>query len=170
MVTDADRHRHAVSGARRTRVALRRHRPCAGAWPVAARDMESSRLHDGQLPDRRRPPVWWRARDGDAGGAAVPGSHRSASGAARSGVPGDAAAQDSFVAGLLDCPHYTGPERLEGDGGERVPEVLMSGHHEDIRRWRLMQSLGRTKERRPALLEGRTLTREETELLAAYSR
>ena len=90
----------------------------------------------------------------------------------RPGVLNDAesAAQDSFVAGLLDCPHYTRPERLEGDGGERVPEVLMSGHHEDIRRWRLMQSLGRTKERRPALLEGRTLTREETELLAAYSR
>ena len=90
----------------------------------------------------------------------------------RPGVLNDAesAAQDSFVAGLLDCPHYTRPERLEGDGGERVPEVLMSGHHEDIRRWRLMQSLGRTKERRPALLEGRTLTREETELLAAYGR
>jgi tRNA (guanine37-N1)-methyltransferase len=90
----------------------------------------------------------------------------------RPGVLNDAesAAQDSFVAGLLDCPHYTRPERLEGPGGERVPEVLMSGHHEDIRRWRLMQSLGRTKERRPALLEGRTLTREETELLAAYGR
>jgi len=46
----------------------------------------------------------------------------------------------------------------------------LSGHHEDIRRWRLMQSLGRTRERRPALLEGRALTKEETALLAAYGR
>jgi tRNA (guanine37-N1)-methyltransferase len=85
------------------------------------------------------------------------------------GVLNDAesAAQDSFVAGLLDCPHYTRPERYEGDG---VPDVLLSGHHEDIRRWRLMQSLGRTKERRPGLLEGRRMTKEETALLAAYRR
>ena len=85
----------------------------------------------------------------------------------RPGVLNDAesAAQDSFVSGLLDCPHYTRPERHEGVG---VPEVLLSGHHEDIRRWRLMQSLGRTKERRPGLLEGRALTKEEEKLLAAY--
>jgi len=90
----------------------------------------------------------------------------------RPGVLNDAesAAQDSFVAGLLDCPHYTRPERLEGEGGERVPDVLLSGHHEDIRRWRLMQSLGRTKERRPALLQERTLSKEEAQLLAAYER
>ena len=87
----------------------------------------------------------------------------------RPGVLNDAesAAQDSFVAGLLDCPHYTRPERYEGGS---VPQVLLSGHHEDIRRWRLMQSLGRTKERRPALLIDRVLSKEETALLAAYER
>jgi hypothetical protein len=58
----------------------------------------------------------------------------------------ESAAQDSFVAGLLDCPHYTRPERWLG---ESVPEVLLSGHHADIRRWRLLQALGRTAERRP---------------------
>jgi tRNA (guanine37-N1)-methyltransferase len=93
----------------------------------------------------------------------------------RPGVLNDAesAAQDSFVTGLLDCPHYTRPERLDGagdDAGDRVPEVLLSGHHEDIRRWRLMQSLGRTRERRPGLLESRTLSKEESALLAAYGR
>jgi tRNA (guanine37-N1)-methyltransferase len=93
----------------------------------------------------------------------------------RPGVLNDAesAVQDSFVTGLLDCPHYTRPERFAGageDDGERVPEVLLSGHHEDIRRWRLMQSLGRTKERRPGLLEGRALSKEESALLAAYAR
>ena len=87
----------------------------------------------------------------------------------RPGVLNDAesAAQDSFVAGLLDCPHYTRPECYEGGS---VPQVLLSGHHEEIRRWRLMQSLGRTKERRPALLHERTLSKEETALLAAYER
>jgi len=87
----------------------------------------------------------------------------------RPGVLNDAesAVQDSFVAGLLDCPHYTRPECYEGGS---VPPVLLSGHHEDIRRWRLMQSLGRTKERRPALLQDRTLSKEETALLAAYER
>jgi tRNA (guanine37-N1)-methyltransferase len=85
----------------------------------------------------------------------------------RPGVLNDAesAAQDSFVAGLLDCPHYTRPEQYEGDD---VPEVLLSGHHEDIRRWRLMQSLGRTRERRPGLLLDRSLTKDEEKLLAAY--
>ena len=87
----------------------------------------------------------------------------------RPGVLNDAqsAAQDSFVAGLLDCPHYTRPERYEGAA---VPDVLLSGHHEDIRRWRLMQSLGRTEERRPELLAGRPLSQEETTLLAEYRR
>jgi len=75
------------------------------------------------------------------------------------------AEQDSFADGLLDCPHYTRPEVYEGD---RVPAVLLGGNHEAIRRWRLMQSLGRTWERRPDLLEHRELTREETELLAEY--
>ena len=77
------------------------------------------------------------------------------------------AQQDSFAAGLLDCPHYTRPEVLDGVA---VPSVLLSGHHADIRRWRLKQSLGRTWERRPDLLAGRTLTREEAALLAEYQR
>jgi len=77
----------------------------------------------------------------------------------------DSAQQDSFAAGLLDCPHYTRPEVYEG---ARVPEVLLSGHHEAIRAWRLQQALGRTWERRPDLLEGRALSREEEQLLAAY--
>lgn len=77
------------------------------------------------------------------------------------------AEEDSFSDGLLDCPHYTRPE--QHDLGE-VPSVLMSGNHEAIRRWRLMQSLGRTWERRPDLLEGRELNKEQTELLAQYQR
>jgi tRNA (guanine37-N1)-methyltransferase len=87
----------------------------------------------------------------------------------RPGVLNDAesAAQDSFVAGLLDCPHYTRPERWLG---ESVPEVLLSGHHADIRRWRLLQALGRTAERRPDLLADRALTQEELALLAEYRR
>ena len=87
------------------------------------------------------------------------------------GVLNDAqsAVEDSFVSGLLDCPHYTRPEEYEG---LRVPEVLLSGHHEKIRRWRLKQSLGRTWQRRPELLAGRVLekplSKEETQLLAEY--
>ena len=77
----------------------------------------------------------------------------------------DSASQDSFAEGLLDCPHYTRPEVYEG---QRVPEVLLSGHHEAIRAWRLQQALGRTWERRPDLLESRKLSDEERELLAAY--
>jgi tRNA (guanine37-N1)-methyltransferase len=77
------------------------------------------------------------------------------------------AEQDSFAEGLLDCPHYTRPEEY---GERRVPEVLLSGNHEVIRRWRLKQSLGRTLERRPDLLEERTLTSEEEDLLAEYRR
>ena len=87
----------------------------------------------------------------------------------RPGVLNDAesAAQDSFVAGLLDCPHYTRPERYEGAA---VPDVLLSGHHAAIRRWRLKQALGRTEERRPDLLAGRVLSKEEAALLAVYRR
>ncbi|MGE5386498.1 MAG: tRNA (guanosine(37)-N1)-methyltransferase TrmD [Betaproteobacteria bacterium] len=81
------------------------------------------------------------------------------------GVLNDAAsaAEDSFVTGLLDCPHYTRPEMYEGQG---IPEVLMSGNHERIRRWRLKQSLARTRRRRPDLLAHRTMSAEETQLLA----
>ncbi len=77
------------------------------------------------------------------------------------------AQEDSFADGLLDCPHYTRPEVYEG---RAVPEVLLSGNHEWIRRWRLKQALGRTYERRPDLLEGRAMTAEEDELLAEYLR
>ena len=77
----------------------------------------------------------------------------------------DSAAQDSFVAGLLDCPHFTRPEEYEG---HRVPEVLLSGHHEKIRRWRLEQALGRTWQRRPELLKGRSMSKEETQLLVKF--
>lgn len=72
--------------------------------------------------------------------------------------------EESFADGLLDCPHYTRPE--VDRHGEAVPAVLMSGHHEAIRRWRLKQSLGRTLARRPDLLQHRRLNEEETRLLA----
>lgn len=87
----------------------------------------------------------------------------------RPGVLNDAesAAQDSFVAGLLDCPHYTRPEEQDG---ERVPDVLLSGNHASIRAWRLQQSLGRTWERRPDLIRNRVLSKEEGELLATFQR
>lgn len=75
------------------------------------------------------------------------------------------AVEDSFVAGLLDCPHYTRPENYQGLA---VPEVLLSGNHEAIRRWRLQQSLGRTAERRPDLLEALELTKEQRLLLENY--
>ena len=73
------------------------------------------------------------------------------------------AAEDSFADGLLDCPHYTRPERFQD---RPVPEVLLQGDHERIRRWRLKASLQRTLARRPDLLEGRDLSKEEQELLA----
>lgn len=83
------------------------------------------------------------------------------------GVLGDEASaeQDSFAAGLLDCPHYTRPETVEG---LQVPAVLLSGDHEAIRRWRLKQSLGRTWTRRPELLAGRKFSAEERKLLDEY--
>ena len=77
----------------------------------------------------------------------------------------DSAAQDSYMAGLLDCPHYTRPEEIDG---LRVPGVLLSGNHEEIRRWRLKQALGRTWERRRDLLAHRELTGEERKLLDEY--
>lgn len=77
----------------------------------------------------------------------------------------DSAAEDSFFQGLLDCPHYTRPEVCDG---REVPKVLLSGHHGEIRRWRLKQSLGRTWQRRPDLLEGRVLSKEEQTLLQEY--
>jgi tRNA (guanine37-N1)-methyltransferase len=79
----------------------------------------------------------------------------------------DSAAEDSFASGLLDCPHYTRPEEFEG---RRVPEVLLSGNHAEIRRWRLKQALGRTWERRPDLLEKLELDAEQRGLLDEYRR
>lgn len=85
------------------------------------------------------------------------------------GALGDAesASQDSFVDGLLDHPHYTRPEVYEGLA---VPAVLLSGNHAVITRWRLKQSLGRTWQRRPDLLERRVLTAEERSLLDEFRR
>jgi len=80
---------------------------------------------------------------------------------------GQSAAQESFVDGLLDCPQYTRPEVYEG---EQVPGVLMTGHHENIRRWRLQQALGRTWLRRPDLLAARQLNEEEKKLLEEFQR
>lgn len=75
------------------------------------------------------------------------------------------AQEDSFVDGLLDCPHYTRPEVLDD---MQVPAVLLSGNHAEIRRWRLKQSLGRTWQRRPELLESLALTDEQTLLLQEF--
>ena len=77
------------------------------------------------------------------------------------------AEQDSFEDGLLDCPHYSHPvEHAYGT----VPEVLRSGNHAAIARWRRQQALGRTWSRRPDLLEGRELSRADQALLDAWRR
>jgi len=83
------------------------------------------------------------------------------------GVVGDAASvvQDSFTRGLLDCPHYTRPASVRG---HQVPEVLLSGHHGDIDRWRRQQALRRTYERPPDLLPTVALTDEEPQWLASW--
>jgi len=82
---------------------------------------------------------------------------------------GASALEESFAQGLLDCPQYTRPEIWpEHERGERVPEVLLSGHHEQIRRWRLKQALGRTWLRRPDLIAARRLSRTEQELLVEF--
>ena len=79
----------------------------------------------------------------------------------------DSAAEDSFSDGLLDCPHYTRPERW---AEQAVPDVLLGGHHALIRRWRLKQSLGRTWLRRSDLLRDRSLSEEEQDLLTEFQR
>jgi tRNA (guanine37-N1)-methyltransferase len=83
------------------------------------------------------------------------------------GALGDAnsAIEESFVDGLLDYPHYTRPETIEG---LRVPDVLLGGNHALIRRWRQKQALGRTWLRRPDLLKDRLLTSEEQVLLDEF--
>ena len=85
------------------------------------------------------------------------------------GVLGDeeSARQDSFAAGLLDCPHYTRPEEVDG---MKVPAVLAGGDHQAIQRWRLKQALGRTWLRRPDLLRGRPLSHQERDLLDEFRR
>lgn len=77
----------------------------------------------------------------------------------------DSAVQESFADGLLDCPHYTRPEVYEG---LPVPPVLLTGHHAEIRRWRLKQALGRTWLRRPELIGKRQLSSEESALLEEF--
>jgi tRNA (guanine37-N1)-methyltransferase len=70
--------------------------------------------------------------------------------------------QDSFSQGILDHPHYTRPAEFEG---RRVPDVLLSGHHAEVRRWRLKQALRRTLDRRPDLIDEDALSREQRDLL-----
>ena len=79
----------------------------------------------------------------------------------------DSVKSDSFTAGLLDWPHYTRPEVY---GEDQVPPVLLSGHHEEIRRWRMKQAVGRTWQKRPELLRDIELTDEQRELLDLYRR
>jgi len=84
----------------------------------------------------------------------------------------DSALQDSFMQGLLDCPHYTRPEMINGLA---VPEVLLSGDHRAIRRWRLKQALGRTWLRRPELIatlenDASRWDDEKAELLAEFKK
>lgn len=83
------------------------------------------------------------------------------------GALGDAASaeQDSYAEGLLDCPHYTRPEDMEG---QRVPQVLLQGDHGAIRRWREQQALGRTWLRRPDLLQELRLTDTQRRLLDEF--
>ena len=78
----------------------------------------------------------------------------------------ESAAQDSFDAdGLLDCPHYTRP--VDHELGS-VPAVLQSGNHAEIARWRRMQALGRTSQRRPDLIDEATLSKADRQVLDAY--
>lgn len=77
----------------------------------------------------------------------------------------ESAVQDSFMNGLLDCPHYTRPEEFEG---QKIPAVLLEGNHQLIKNWRLKQALGRTWLRRPDLLEKRMLTSQEQQLLNEF--
>jgi len=83
------------------------------------------------------------------------------------GVLGDenSATQDSFMDGLLDYPHYTRPEEIEG---QCVPEVLLGGNHKVIEQWRMKQALGRTWLRRPELLNKLTLSDEQQQLLQEF--
>ncbi len=77
----------------------------------------------------------------------------------------ESAQQESFAAGLLDCPQYTRPERYEG---LQVPQVLLSGNHAAIERWRMKQALGRTRQRRPDLLARLELSKQQARLLEEF--
>lgn len=77
----------------------------------------------------------------------------------------DSAQQDSHVDGLLDYPHFTRPEQVEG---VPVPDVLLSGNHADIGRWRMKQALGRTWQKRPDLLKKKELTADQEKLLKEF--
>jgi len=79
----------------------------------------------------------------------------------------ESAVQDSFTDGLLDCPHFTRPEKVEG---LTIPKVLKTGHHANIARWRKMQALGRTAVRRPELLEKLQLSEQDESLLEEFIR
>jgi tRNA (guanine37-N1)-methyltransferase len=85
------------------------------------------------------------------------------------GVVGDeqSVAEDSFARGLLDYPHYTRPAEF---AGLKVPDVLLSGHHADVRRWRRKTALARTLDRRPDLIERATLDDDDRELLAEIAK
>jgi tRNA (guanine37-N1)-methyltransferase len=77
----------------------------------------------------------------------------------------ESAQQDSHMNGLLDYPHFTRPEQLEGCS---VPDVLLSGNHADIDSWRMKQALGRTWQRRPDLLKNKNLSAEQNYLLQQF--
>jgi tRNA (guanine37-N1)-methyltransferase len=77
-------------------------------------------------------------------------------------IDSESIAEESFTAGLLEYPQYTRPPEFNG---VIVPAILTSGHHEAVRKWRLKEALRRTIRRRPELLEGRALSREEAKLL-----
>jgi tRNA (guanine37-N1)-methyltransferase len=85
------------------------------------------------------------------------------------GILGDAtsAEEDSFVDGLLDCPHYTRPEKVDK---LMVPEILLSGDHEEIRKWRVKQALGMTWQKRPDLLDNLELSEEQNMLLTEFKK
>ena len=78
-------------------------------------------------------------------------------------IDAESTAEESFTDGLLEYPQYTRPPEFNGVA---VPPMLTSGHHEAVRKWRLKESLRRTMARRPELLEGRVLTKEEAKLLS----
>jgi tRNA (guanine37-N1)-methyltransferase len=83
------------------------------------------------------------------------------------GVVGDAdsVSQDSLTTGLLKYPQYTRPEQL---GEQKVPDVLLSGNHQQIAAWRLKESLGKTWHRRPDLMKNRVLSRSDQKLIDDY--